>query len=790
MDNGSSSRPDQSAEIEVAEVELRQVLAVLRRHWWLPVISAVLVVLGVWLWQRNDPPTYTAEALLRRQVERSPLDGLGSAIGGGRGEDAVAAQIEVLRSATVLGNVVDDVGLKLRWPSSAPLRTHVIAEATVGPPAAPGTFRLARSGNEIVLSAVPSGEELDRSRGGGVLHGPGFQLRLQEQADLEDAVDFTILHHQAAIERLRRGLALEQARATSLIRVRYTSPDPVHSAEVVNAVSEAYRAYSAAHARENARRRREFLAGQLGHMADSLSAAHQLQLDYQERAGIVNPQVEGQALILAVLDAEKDVRTLRYQETLLTTLNRALASPGEVDEALRRTVSLGRDLVPGAEGMFNRLQDLQTQRSRLTAGRFGYTESGREVEVLDSLIVLNKNEMRNLSGQALEVLGARRQAAEARLTELQAEVRALPGRSTGYLRLAQQAQAVQATYNLLAEKYYEAQIAEAVEGGDVEVVDYAVAPMLPDPSRLRFRLMLAFMFGGVVGTGGAFLLEYLDRTIRSAEDAERATGATVLASIPRLPGGIGAGGVARPVIVSDERTPGGEAFRTLRTMTHFSLADRPRVLAVSSPAPGEGKSTVAANLALTLAHEGKRVLLVDADLPRPMQHVIWDIPAEPGLTDVLVQRMKLEAAAHADLHNGLHVLSSGTPVRASSELVGSSAFRQFLEAAREDYDSVIIDAPPILVISDATVLGTIVDGMLVVARSNITDRHALADAVRQLRQVDAPLLGLVLNGVDRAAGYGGYGYGYGYGDYYARSNGSRGVVSGAANRVKRALARR
>jgi capsular exopolysaccharide synthesis family protein len=298
------------------------------------------------------------------------------------------------------------------------------------------------------------------------------------------------------------------------------------------------------------------------------------------------------------------------------------------------------------------------------------------------------------------------------------------------------------------------------------------------------------MLGGMVGTGGAFLLEYLDRTIRGAEDAERATGATVIARIPRLPGAVVNGdGLGRPIIVTDDRTPGAEAFRTLRTMVHFSRAERPRVLAVGSPAPGEGKSTVAANLALTFAHEGKRVLLVDADLPRPVQHTMWDIPMEPGLTDVLVQRATLEESVQVNAEHGLHILACGTPVPASSELVGSDAFREFLAAARAEYDTVVIDAPPVLVISDATVLATMVDGMVLVARANVTDRFALTDAVRQLRQVDAPLLGLVLNGVERTAGYG-YGYGYGYGDYYATTNGKPTGARGAVNRVKKAFARR
>jgi tyrosine-protein kinase Etk/Wzc len=785
----TSSAPGYGDNPDPDVIDLRQVLATLRRRWWIPVVAMVLAVGAVWLWQRSQPPQYTAEALIQRQAQQSPLDAFGSSSAAGRTDEAVASQIEILRSAAVLGNAVDAVGLRLVWAASAPSRGDVLSSVTVERSAPPGTYRLQQVGQELVLS-TRGGGEVDRARAGGILTGDGFLLRVAEGVSLPDAADIEIVHPQRAVEKLRRDLSLQQAGRTPLLRIRFTSPDPDHAAAVVNAVSEAYQAHSAGQARENARRRREFLAGQLAHVADSLASAQRIQLDYQEQAGIVNPQVEGQALILAALDAEKDVRTLAYQQTLLESLNRALNTPGEVDEALRRTVSVGRDLIPGAEGMFNRLQDLQAERNRLT-GR--YAESGREVEVLDSLIAGNKREMAALSGQALQVLGARRQAAESRLRSLQDDVRALPGRSTGYLRLAQQAEAVQTTYALLAEKYYEAQIAEAVEGGDVEVVDYATAPITPDPSRRGLRLMLGLMLGGMVGTGGAFLVEYLDRTVRGAEDAERASGVSVLARIPRLPGadpGASANGFGRPVIVTDERTPAAEAFRTLRTMVHFSRGERPRVITVSSPAPGEGKSTVAANLALTLAHEGKRVLLVDADLPRPVQHAIWELPAEPGLTDVLVERATLEEAVHLDTDHGLYVLTSGTPVPASSELVGSEAFRRFVATAREEYDTVVIDAPPVLVISDATVLATMVDGMLLVARANVTDRHALTDAVRQLRRVDAPLLGLVLNGVETHGGYGGYGYGYGYGDYYARSNGKPAAPKGAINRLKDVFARR
>jgi capsular exopolysaccharide synthesis family protein len=759
--NGAGETPaTQHARADAGEIDLLGLGRVLRRRWWVVGATTVLALAAVGLWLRSQLPLYTAETLLQQQVTASPLDVLGGAASAARTDEVIASQIEILRSASVLGPVVDSLGLAVHLRDG----TRRGLEAMASGEARPGTYELAAANGTLRLTRAGSREPLATAAPGEWLQGPGFRVRVHDAQALNGGVELRVVHREKAIATLRRDLSLQQASWTPLIRVRYTSPDPELAAAIVNGVAASHKARAAAAAQDNARRRREFLARQLVTVADSLAAAQEVQLDYQERAGIVNPAIEGQALIGSVLDAEREVRTLRYQESVLTMLNRSLASPGEADEALRRTVALGRDMVPGADVMFGRLQDLESQRRRLTASRFGRTETDYQVEVLDSLIDQTKLEMRSITAQSLGVLTARRRAAEDRLRDLQAEVRSLPSRATGYMRLQRTADAVQATFNLLAEKYYEAQIAEAVEAGDVEVVDPAAVPVTPDPTRRAMKLMLALMLGMVVGTSGALLLEQLDRRIRSAEEVERAAGVPVMARVPELAGGTGGAGVERPIIVTEARTPAAESFRTLQTMVRFARAEGTRVLAVTSASAGEGKSTIAANLALAKAEHGRRVLLIDADLPRPVQHEVFDVPLAPGLSDVLIGEATLEQATR-EVGERVDLITAGTAVPHSAELIGTEAFRALLARARDSYDLVLLDTPPVLMIADTTLIGTMTDGVLLVARAERTDRNALALAARQLRQVGAPLIGTVLNGVSRAVGYG-YGYAYGYHGYH------------------------
>ena len=234
------------------------------------------------------------------------------------------------------------------------------------------------------------------------------------------------------------------------------------------------------------------------------------------------------------------------------------------------------------------------------------------------------------------------------------------------------------------------------------------------------------------------------------------------------------------VSLSDPDDPASEAYRTLRTNVTFVNAGQPmHCVVVTSPGPGEGKSTTAANLAITLAQRGAHTLLVDADLRRPIVHKAFNLVQEPGLTDVLVGTADLREAIRPNVAPKLDLLPSGPQPPNPSELLGSEAMHRLLTQLRGQYDMIVFDSPPILAVTDATVLGAAIDGVIMVLRAGETEEAAAQRALQQLRHVQTRVAGAVLNGIERRRDrY--YNHYYGY-----RGEGGR---EGTLSKLRRRLA--
>lgn len=231
---------------------------------------------------------------------------------------------------------------------------------------------------------------------------------------------------------------------------------------------------------------------------------------------------------------------------------------------------------------------------------------------------------------------------------------------------------------------------------------------------------------------------------------------------------------------------GKESFSALRTNLRFGAPEEPRVLSVTSATPNEGKTTVAVNLASTLSEQGSEpVLLIDADLRRPMIHHVFGFDRKPGLTDVLRgSATPFEAIRESTTDSNLHVLPCGGAVANPAVLLGSERFRTLLEELRSGmgYAHIVIDTPPVLAVTDGVVITRIVDGTIVVVRANRTDRAAVQNAMDQLRSVSAKLMGVILNAVDMRSGDGRTYYRY-YKEYLTESHDRAGRRSGPGRLV-------
>jgi capsular exopolysaccharide synthesis family protein len=301
----------------------------------------------------------------------------------------------------------------------------------------------------------------------------------------------------------------------------------------------------------------------------------------------------------------------------------------------------------------------------------------------------------------------------------------------------------------------------------VTIVKPADVPQFPSSPRMRINLALGLLLGLAIGVGAAILRETLDTSVKSAGDVQDLVGAKPLGAIAEDPD---AG--TRPLIVHhDPQAPRAEAFRQLRTNLQFVDVDQPpRSVVLTSAVASEGKSTTCCNLAITVAQAGGRVILVEGDLRRPKVADYFGLEGAVGLTSVLTGACDLDVALQPWGRNLLSILPSGPLPPNPSEILGSHVMQELLKRLEEMADLVIIDAPPLLPVTDAAVIARHTDGAVLVVRHGSTRREQVMRAVEALRGVDARLLGSVLNRIP-TKGPDAYGYGYGYGHgYYQRTD--------------------
>ncbi len=291
----------------------------------------------------------------------------------------------------------------------------------------------------------------------------------------------------------------------------------------------------------------------------------------------------------------------------------------------------------------------------------------------------------------------------------------------------------------------------------VEAADLNEAPVSPDAVR---NLALGAVLGLLLGLGLALLRSRLDNTVKSAEEIRELAGVGVIGTVledPRL---------AEEHLVADldEHSVSAEAYRAVRTNLQFLNVDHPpRVIVISSSIPGEGKSTLAVNLSTVLAQQGSRVMLIEADLRRPRVTRYMGLISGAGLTNVLAGTAALHEVAQPWGDGKLTVLGAGPMPPNPSEMLGSAQMRVLLDELRDTHDFVVIDAPPLLPVTDAAVLSVLSDGCVISTRHGVTRREELAESAAVLQRIDAKLLGVVLNRVPQSTGTArGYGYGYSY----------------------------
>jgi capsular exopolysaccharide synthesis family protein len=557
---------------------------------------------------------------------------------------------------------------------------------------------------------------------------------------------------------LRSRVNIEPVEDSNLVEVRFESFDPQFAARMANAVVEEYIRSSMQRRMDAGAEAREFLEGELQDMRIELERADRSLLDFaqanqvadlEQRIGMANTMLEDLNTRLSEVETE-----LVQLESYRTMIQRGQAADiNQVNDS-------------------QAIRDLRQQRAALATE---YSSLSQRFKDDYPTLVELRNQMDTISEQIADerALAVRDILARynSRMAEAESLRNAIEQREQAIIALNQQGvqynilrrefETSRELYDGLLQRMKEVGVAAGVQENNIAVIDEALPAGGPFKPNLPRNMAMALVVGLMAGVGLALVLEFLDSTVHRTEDLEALTGRPVLGLVPMV----------KPKdqrkdhvdIALPERAVGhysarfpkssvSEAFRSLRTSLMFSTPEgMPKTLLVTSPGPGDGKTTTAINLATVMAQNGSRVLLIDADLRKPRLHRDFGKPQSPGLTNRIAGKVS-EAGEEASIRStdveGLFVMPSGNSAPNPAELLSSERMGKIIDLSKRAFDHIIIDTAPILGLADAMVLSRQVDGLILVASAGKTHKDNVKSSVRRLAQVRAPILGVVLNAVD------------------------------------------
>ena len=767
------------------ELSLRRVVLAVRQRWFV-VLPVFLVILALGTWRTlHEPRRYRAATTVRVQQQRPAMPGLqsGYSMVDYRFDQMIAEQ-RVIGSAAVTKKVAEDEGMRLRITEPANLkRTDLFGmEPPVVDSAAPNATYILRLDDQGVVLSTSKGAEIARAAFGTRISAAGmsFTIPRRPREVSADKITLDVIPIEAAAGDIQGSMATSVPEKTDIIEISYTGIDPVSVARVTNGIARAYQDFSKLTIRQEQRNKITFIRDNLSEQRDSLLRAQEDLREFRERTKLTDVSAEQAALQARISTFETMRREAQLeQDIFVSLLNRASATDA-TDEELRRL--MGTDAVAknsSIKSLYDRWFDLEKERQTLMATR-NRDSTNDDVKAFQNLINQTKKDLQEASRVYLNSLQTRLNSFDQQLSQLRTQTTLFPSLSATEKNLQGRVLSMQRIYDDLQQQYQISRIEQSVDASKVQLLDAAGVPGWPVSPNRRRDVMLAAALGLLLGVLLAVLLDRLDNSIRSPEEVREQLDVNVLGMIPVIRVDQDAARkttdqpLERLVTHADPRSVVAESYRSLRTNLAFARASQDvRSIVLTSPGPADGKSTTVANLAITFAQQGQRTLLIDADLRRAVLDKTFSVPRSPGLTELIIGSVALDEAVHETQVPNLFVMGSGQFPPNPSELLGSSAMREILAEAKTKFDVILFDSPPLLAVTDAAVLSTLVDGTVLVVRMGSTAREAARLAIARLRQVHARVLGALLNDVRmRGPGYyGGYGYQY-YAYYGSEANGN------------------
>jgi succinoglycan biosynthesis transport protein ExoP len=739
---------------------LREYLAVVLKRKWLILSLVVIVTSLVTIQMYRMPSTY--EASTQIQIEQKSKGVLQTGRGGGieiRNADPNYwnTQLQKLKTQKLARQII----LRLDLQNNP---------AFLGPPHGTGVIAGLRrlvSGDKMRTpaqeqnnGAVPVLNETELT---------AEQLTREQEQKLEPYEDA-----------LRDSLTVEPVERTNLVNIRVQHTDPQIAANVANTLANIFRENDIRVETSGSQKAEDVLANQIIELQSRIQANEQKRINYKQQNNIPltdKPGADFVALRLSTYSTQlQDAESKRKDAEsayLAAMKTREVSGVWSIPEVVRND---------NIQKLRARISELEEKRAAL---RVVYTEEWPEViklkkQIEELKVQLDKAPEEVFIGMKTQYEAAKKKEAELRTSYFaeKAEAATQGIAATGLTDLNQAIETDRQNLNLYQQRLNELRVTNGDRtAGNVSTVEEARVPHEPiGPQRGR-NIVVALLLSLGAGIGLAFLLDYLDDSLKSVEDVDRHLHVPTLALIPaprearRLLGRAASepepGAATALALISDVRSPAAEAYRHLRTSLLLSSAGQPpKTVLVTSSQPSEGKTTTVVNLATMLAQTGADVLVLDCDLRRPRVHAHFGIANARGVTNYLSGEANVASLIQSyDKLPNLKVLPSGPVPPNAAELLGSDEMRKLLYVLAENFTHIVIDSPPAISFTDASILSTMVDGVMLVVHGGHTSRSVARRAKQQLQDVGAHLFGIVLNNV-KLEGTDYYYSGY-YSGYYS-----------------------
>ena len=778
---------------------------VLRRRWLIALVLSGTVAV-VYCFTLFMVPIYEATATIHIPLSGSGTSELFSGSTGTESQQLLkqATELEILKSRTLAEAAVRRTGYQLQlvplsqglrvldglygqvkslfsWrmdiPSLTLPRQPVVSlrDVEVAEHVTPNMYTLTfLQGGVFVVQTAENRTEVGKGAIGQPFRSQQFAFRLESvEAREGDEIGLILLPLQSAVVQFYYNMKALVIRGSEIVRIAADATSPELARNMANALMQEYIAFSLRQKTQEASKELNFIKQRLSATREALQASEDGLRRFKEAKKFVTLSGE----------AEANLRQILQFDTALKQLQTSLRAAEDLHRRLQRRDSSLESRAVDALGsapessilvsLAGRLSELVLQEQAL---RVKYGPSYPSVQQVQAQIREVKTKMLAEVSTLIANFHSRAAALQGIIQQYEARLGTLPRAEQELANLTRQVQINGDVYALLLKKREESQILEARTISNVHMIDPPGTPGDPIKPKLILNLIVAATLGLVLGLSLACFVEYMDDTIKTLEDAEQQVGLPLLGVIPEIL--VNGRQRQRLPVVPLLATGGGlgsaaaEGFHSLRTNLQFlDIGDAPRKkLAIASPQVGDGKTTVAANLALSFAAMGHKTLLVDADLRRPQLARIFRVPREPGLVEALRAEPRWSEAVRVVREN-CHLLPCGAPPPNPSELLASRRMRELLSEWEATYDYILLDVPSVIAVTDPAIVGALCQGVLLVVRANKTSARAIQRALAQLGAAHVPTVGVVVNGLKISLGYR-YSY-YDYNYPYSSENGQR-----------------